>query len=150
MRAVIQRVKYASVKIDGQIKASIGAGLLVLLGIEHEDTAEDADWLSRKIARLRIFDDDQGVMNLDIRQTGGEIMVVSQFTLHAKTKKGNRPSYIQAAAPETAIPLYNIFNERIGAEAETETKTGDFGAEMGVELLNDGPVTIIIDTKNRE
>jgi len=150
MRAVIQRVKYASVKIDGQIKASIGAGLLVLLGIEHEDTGEDADWLSRKIARLRIFDDDQGVMNLDIRQAGGEIMVVSQFTLHAKTKKGNRPSYIQAAAPETAIPLYNIFNERIGAEAETEIRTGDFGAEMDVELLNDGPVTIIIDTKNRE
>ncbi len=150
MRAVIQRVKYASVKIYGQIKSSIGEGLLVLLGIEHEDTAEDADWLSKKIARLRIFDDDQGVMNLDIRQAGGEIMVVSQFTLHAKTKKGNRPSYIQAAAPERAIPLYNIFNERIGAEAETEIKTGDFGAEMGVELLNDGPVTIIIDTKNRE
>ena len=150
MRAVIQRVKYASVKIDGQIKASIGAGLLVLLGIEHEDTVEDADWLSKKIARLRIFDDHQGVMNLDIRQARGEIMVVSQFTLHAKTKKGNRPSYIQAATPEKAIPLYNIFNERIGAEAETETKTGDFGAEMDVELLNNGPVTIIIDTKNRE
>jgi D-aminoacyl-tRNA deacylase len=150
MRAVIQRVKYASVKIGGQIKASIGVGLLVLLGIEHEDTAEDADWLSKKIARLRIFDDDQGVMNLDIRQAGGEIIVVSQFTLHAKTKKGNRPSYIQAAAPEIAIPLYNIFNERIGAETETEIRTGDFGAEMDVELLNNGPVTIIIDTKNRE
>ena len=150
MRAVIQRVKHASVIINGSITSSIGGGLLVLLGVEHADTPEDADWLSRKIARLRIFDDEQGVMNLDIMQTGGEIMVISQFTLHARTRKGNRPSWVMAAPPETAIPLYNLFIEKIAAETGLPVRTGDFGAMMEVELVNSGPVTIIIDTKNKE
>jgi len=150
MRAVIQRVKKASVTIGGETKSSIGAGLLILLGVEQEDVPEDADWLSKKIARLRIFDDASGVMNLDVMQSGGDMMVISQFTLHAKTKKGNRPSYIQAAPPEIAIPLYNSFVDDISRETGKEIKTGDFGAEMDVELLNDGPVTIIIDTKNKE
>lgn len=150
MRAVIQRVKKASVTIGGETKSSIGAGLLILLGVEQEDVPEDADWLSKKIARLRIFDDASGVMNLDVMQSGGDMMVISQFTLHAKTKKGNRPSYIQSAPPEIAIPLYNSFVDDISRETGKEIKTGDFGAEMDVELLNDGPVTIIIDTKNKE
>lgn len=150
MRAVIQRVKKASVTIGGETKSSIGAGLLILLGVEQEDLPEDANWLSKKIARLRIFDDASGVMNLDVMQSGGDMMVISQFTLHAKTKKGNRPSYIQAAPPEIAIPLYNSFVDDISRETGKEIKTGDFGAEMDVELLNDGPVTIIIDTKNKE
>lgn len=150
MRAVIQRVKKASVTIGGETKSSIGAGLLILLGVEQEDVPEDADWLSKKIARLRIFDDASGVMNLDVMQRGGDMMVISQFTLHAKTKKGNRPSYILAAPPEIAIPLYNRFVDDISRETGKEIKTGDFGAEMDVELLNDGPVTIIIDTKNKE
>ena len=124
--------------------------MLVLLGVEHADTPEDADWLSRKIARLRIFDDEQGVMNLDIMQTGGEIMVISQFTLHARTRKGNRPSWVMAAPPETAIPLYNLFIEKIAAETGLPVRTGDFGAMMEVDLVNSGPVTIIIDTKNKE
>ena len=150
MRAVIQRVKKASVTIGGETKSSIGAGLLILLGVEQEDVPEDADWLSKKIARLRIFDDASGVMNLDVMQSGGDMMVISQFTLHAKTKKGNRPSYIQAAPPEIAIPIYNRFVDNISRETGKDIKTGDFGAEMDVELLNDGPVTIIIDTKNKE
>lgn len=150
MRAVIQRVKKASVTIGGETKSSIGAGLLILLGVEQEDLPEDANWLSKKIARLRIFDDASGVMNLDVMQSGGDMMVISQFTLHAKTKKGNRPSYIQAAPPEIAIPLYNSFVDDISRETGKEIKTGDFGAEMDVELLNDGPVTIIFDTKNKE
>lgn len=150
MRAVIQRVKYARVKVNQNLKASVNEGLLILLGVEHEDTVEDAHWLAGKIASLRIFDDKQGVMNLDVRQAGGGIMVISQFTLHAKTKKGNRPSYIRAAPPVKAIPLYKSFTEKIAAATEKEVRTGDFGAEMDVELLNSGPVTIIIDTKNRE
>jgi D-aminoacyl-tRNA deacylase len=150
MRAVIQRVKFATVSIGGEIKALIGEGLLILLGIEQTDTFEDGDWLSRKIAGLRIFDDDNGIMNLDIKQADGEIMVVSQFTLHAKTKKGNRPSYIQAAPPEIAIPLYNGFIDNITAETGSIPKTGEFGAKMEIGLLNSGPVTIIIDTRNKE
>ncbi len=150
MRAVIQRVKQASVKINGKIKASISDGILVLLGIEHEDTKADAEWLAGKLARLRIFDDDQGVMNLDVKQICGEVLVISQFTLHAKTKKGNRPSYIQAAIPDKAIPLYEYFNVCLGKHADTDVKTGEFGAMMDVELLNSGPVTIIIDTKSKE
>ncbi len=150
MRAVIQRVKEASVSIDDTIKASIGEGLLILLGVEHEDLEEDASWLAKKTASLRVFDDDQGVMNLDIKQAGGEIMVISQFTLHAKTKKGNRPSYIRAAPPEIAVPLYESFIRNIGSETGNEIKTGDFGAIMDISLVNSGPVTIIIDTKNRE
>jgi D-aminoacyl-tRNA deacylase len=150
MRAVVQRVKYASVRTGGKTKSAIGKGMLILLGVEHADTPEDAGWLSRKIARLRIFNDVNGVMNLDIMEAGGEIMVISQFTLHAKTKKGNRPSYIQAAAPEKAIPLYDNFIKNIGSETGTEIMTGDFGAGMEVELLNSGPVTIFIDTKNKE
>lgn len=150
MRAVIQRVNYAKVIINKEVKASIKDGLLILLGVEHEDNKEDAEWLGKKIARLRIFDDSSGVMNLDITQSGGEILVISQFTLHAKTKKGNRPSYIQAAAPVIAIPLYELFVKKIGEEAGTEVRTGEFGAEMEVELLNNGPVTIIVDTRNKE
>jgi D-aminoacyl-tRNA deacylase len=150
MRAVIQRVKYASVKIHGEIRASIGAGLLIFVGMENEDTPADSAWLSGKIARLRVFDDINGVMNLDVIESGGEILVISQFTLHAKTRKGNRPSYIRAAPPEVAIPLYNSFIIDISRETGKEIKTGDFGAEMEVELLNHGPVTIIIDTKNKE
>ncbi len=150
MRAVIQRVKYASVKVEENIKSSIREGLLVLLGIEHEDNFEDAGWLGKKIVNLRIFDDNQGVMNLDVRQADGEIMVISQFTLHARTKKGNRPSYIRAAPPEKAIPLYEKFIGQISGETGKEVKTGDFGAQMDVELLNSGPVTIIIDSRNKE
>ncbi len=150
MRAVIQRVKYAKVIINKEVKASIKDGLLILLGVEHEDNKKDAEWLGKKIARLRIFDDSSGVMNLDITQSGVEILVISQFTLHAKTKKGNRPSYIQAAAPVIAIPLYELFVKKIGEEAGTEVRTGEFGAEMEVELLNNGPVTIIVDTRNKE
>ncbi len=150
MRAVIQRVTYACVKTGGEIKSSIGNGLLVLLGIENDDNYEDAEWLCKKIAKLRVFDDNKGVMNLDIKQVSGEIMVISQFTLHAKTKKGNRPSYIQAAPPEKAMPLYRKFIDQISVESEVTVRTGDFGAMMEVELLNSGPVTIIIDTKNKE
>ncbi len=150
MRAVVQRVSSSSVSIGENVKARINKGLLVLLGIEHSDTREDAEWLSKKIAQLRIFDDARGVMNLDVKETGGEILVVSQFTLHAKTKKGNRPSYIQAARPEQAIPLYNHLKKCLSAETGTEVQTGEFGAEMQVELINDGPVTIWIDTKNKE
>jgi D-aminoacyl-tRNA deacylase len=150
MRAVIQRVSRASVSIEGRIKSSIGAGLLVLLGIEAVDDESDIEWLSNKIINLRIFDDKSGIMNLSILETGGEILTVSQFTLHAKTKKGNRPSYIRAAGPEIAVPLYNRFVLRISELMGKETATGEFGAMMQVELINDGPVTIIIDTRERE
>ncbi|MFN8257446.1 MAG: D-aminoacyl-tRNA deacylase [Bacteroidales bacterium] len=150
MRAVIQRVTRAKVSINNETRASIEKGLVVLLGIEEADTLEDAEWLSQKIARLRIFDDAQGVMNLPLTEVNGEILSISQFTLFAKTKKGNRPSYIQAAKPETAIPLYNQFNSKLSVEISKEVKTGEFGANMLVELINDGPVTIIIDTKNKE
>ena len=150
MRAVIQRVTRASVSINNETRASVGKGLLVLLGIEDADNGEDVEWLCQKIARLRIFDDEKGVMNLAVTDIDGEILSISQFTLFAKTKKGNRPSYIQAAKPETAIPLYNLFNLKLSAETGKEVKTGEFGADMQIELINDGPVTIIIDTKNKE
>ena len=150
MRAVIQRVKRASVTIDKTMKSSIQTGLLVLLGIEETDDNEDIKWLAGKIARLRIFEDDHDVMNLSVRDVEGEVMVVSQFTLHASTKKGNRPSYIKAARPETAIPLYNGFVNEMENLLEKPVPTGEFGAMMDIELINSGPVTIIIDTKNRE
>lgn len=150
MRAVIQRVSSAHVKIDGTVKAGIEQGMMILLGIEDADTGEDITWLSRKIVNLRIFDDANGVMNLSIREAGGDILLISQFTLHALTAKGNRPSYIRAARPETAVPLYNEMIRALSACMEKEIKTGEFGADMKVSLVNDGPVTILIDTKNKE
>ena len=150
MRAVIQRVSYASVSIDRQEKARIENGLLILLGIEETDSKEDLEWLSGKISRLRIFRDKKGIMNLSLSEVGGETLVISQFTLHASTRKGNRPSYIRAARPETAIPLYEQFIKQLSHDIGREVKSGEFGAYMQVEMLNDGPVTIIIDTKNRE
>ena len=150
MRAVIQRVSYATVKVNEQITGAIGKGLMVLAGIEDADTREDITWLSNKIVNLRIFNDEQGVMNLSIKDAGGEILLVSQFTLHASTKKGNRPSYIKASKPSVAIPLYEALIEQLQKDAGKKTETGIFGADMKVELLNDGPVTIFIDTKNKE
>lgn len=150
MRTVIQRVKYCSVTINGTVKSKIGQGLLVLLGIEDRDSAEDISRLTKKIVRLRIFDDENGVMNLSVKDINGEIMVVSQFTLHASTKKGNRPSYIHASKPDVAIPLYEAFCEEMSIQLEKRVQTGEFGADMKVELLNDGPVTIIIDSHNKE
>jgi D-tyrosyl-tRNA(Tyr) deacylase len=150
MRAVIQRVSEASVTIDHEVKSSIRRGLLVLLGIEEADKQEDIDWLSSKIARLRIFNDENGVMNLSVIETGGEILVVSQFTLHASTKKGNRPSYIRAAKPDIAIPLYEQFVKQLKIESGLTVMTGEFGAMMEIKLVNEGPVTIIIDTKLKE
>ena len=150
MRAVIQRVEKASVVISEKEIAKIEQGLLVLLGIEIEDTKEDALWLAGKIASLRIFSDEKGVMNKSIADTGGEVIVVSQFTLHAKTKKGNRPSYIKAARPEQAIPLYDQFKEYLSTAIGRQVQTGEFGADMKVSLINDGPVTILIDSKNKE
>lgn len=150
MRAVIQRVRRALVTINKKTKAEIGTGLLVLVGIEEADINSDAEWLSSKIVQLRIFNDSNSVMNLSVLETGGEIMVVSQFTLHAKTKKGNRPSYIKAARPETAIPLYESFIKNLTHLSGKAPATGEFGAMMEVELVNDGPVTIIIDTKEKE
>jgi D-aminoacyl-tRNA deacylase len=150
MRTLLQRVSEASVSIDGTVHAAIGPGLLVLLGIEPADGEEDIDWLCKKVAQLRIFNDGAGVMNLAVTDAGGELLVVSQFTLHASTKKGNRPSYIRAARPEIAIPLYERFVQRLGELMDTEIKTGVFGADMKVRLLNDGPVTIFMDSKNRE
>jgi D-tyrosyl-tRNA(Tyr) deacylase len=150
MRTVIQRVSSASVEIKGMIKAQIGHGLLVLAGFEESDDDSDVEWLSNKIVQLRIFNDSNGVMNLSVKETGGSILVISQFTLHAKTKKGNRPSYIRAAPPEKAIPLYNRFVLRLSQLLEKEIGTGEFGAMMKVELINDGPVTIIIDTKDKD
>jgi D-aminoacyl-tRNA deacylase len=150
MRIVIQRVIRASVTIDGKLKSSIGGGLLVLAGFESADSLEDLEWTANKLTQLRIFDDDKGVMNLSVKDIDGEILVVSQFTLHAKTKKGNRPSYINAATPDIAIPLYNRFVDILGSMTGKEIKTGEFGAMMMVELINDGPVTIIIDSKNKD
>jgi D-tyrosyl-tRNA(Tyr) deacylase len=150
MRVVIQRVSKASVSIDGKLVSSIGGGALVLVGIEEADNETDVEWLSAKITQLRIFDDANGVMNLSALDTDGEIMVVSQFTLHAKTKKGARPSYIRAARPEKAIPLYDLFVKRLSELNKKPVATGEFGAMMKVELINDGPVTIIIDTKEKE
>lgn len=150
MRVVIQRVSKASVSIAGKINGEIGKGLLILLGIEEADTEEDAKWLSGKISRLRIFNDEDGVMNLSVKDVDGEILVVSQFTLHAGTKKGNRPSYIRAAKPETAVPLYEYFIKQMEQDLGKPLQTGKFGAMMDILLVNDGPVTIIIDTKNKE
>jgi D-tyrosyl-tRNA(Tyr) deacylase len=150
MRAVIQRVVEASVIIKKQKVAAIQQGLLVLLGIEIEDTKEDALWLANKIAALRIFSDEEGVMNKSITEIGGEAIVVSQFTLHAKTKKGNRPSYIKAARPEQSMPLYKQFKEDLSVAIGKQVQSGEFGANMQVSLINDGPVTILIDTKNKE
>jgi len=150
MRAVIQRVSSASVTIAGAIKSAIGAGLLVLVAVEDADTAEDIEWLAGKIVRLRIFNDEQGVMNKSVQETGGDILAVSQFTLFASTKKGNRPSYIRSSKPEIAIPLYKQFVARLELELGRPIHTGEFGADMRVALANDGPVTIIIDSKQRE
>ena len=150
MRAVIQRVSKASVTINGKIHSQIGSGLLVLLGIEDADTEEDIQWLSGKIDNLRIFDDAEGVMNESVRDKNADIILVSQFTLHASTKKGNRPSYIKASKPEVAIPLYEKMIQQLSTDLGKPVGTGSFGADMKVELLNDGPVTILIDSKNKE
>lgn len=150
MRAVIQRVSSASVKVDGRITGEIKQGLLVLVGIEDSDGKEDLEWLSGKIVNLRIFNDEEGVMNKSVKDMEGGVLVVSQFTLHAATKKGNRPSYIRASKPEIAVPLYEQFKQQLATDIGKEIQAGIFGADMKVELLNDGPVTIIIDTKNKE
>ena len=150
MRVVIQKVTQASVSIENQIVASIDKGLLVLVGIEDGDTNEDIAWLSSKIVNLRVFDDENGVMNLSVKEVEGEVLIVSQFTLHASTKKGNRPSYIKAARPEVAIPIYEAFIKQVETLLGKRVHTGQFGAMMQVSLCNDGPVTILIDTKNKE
>ena len=150
MKTVTQRVQYASVTIDGQVKSKIGKGLLILVGIEDRDTQEDIEWLAKKITNLRIFDDANGVMNRSCIAVEGEILVVSQFTLQASTKKGNRPSYIKASKPDVAIPMYEAFCEEVGLQLGKPVQTGTFGADMKVELLNDGPVTILIDSQNKE
>lgn len=150
MRVVIQRVNHASVTIEGHQKAAIGKGLLVLVGIEDADVDEDIQWLSSKMVNLRIFDDENKIPNISVKDTGGDILLVSQFTLHASTKKGNRPGYTKAARPETAIPLYEKLISQLEKDLGKSIQTGTFGADMKVALLNDGPVTILIDTKNRE
>lgn len=150
MRTLIQRVKKASVTIEKQIKSAISNGLLVLVGIENTDNEEDIEWISNKIVQLRIFDDENGVMNKSLQDINGEILIVSQFTLHASTKKGNRPSYIRAAKPEISIPLYEAFCQAIQSKIEKKIGTGEFGADMQVELINDGPVSIWMDSKNKE
>ena len=150
MRAVIQRVSKASVTIDNKIHSQINTGLLVLLGIEDADTVEDIEWLSGKIVNLRIFNDDNGVMNVSVKDIEGDVLVISQFTLHASTKKGNRPSYIKASKPEFAVPMYEKLVKQLINDLGKKIYTGMFGADMKVELLNDGPVTIVIDTKNKE
>ncbi len=150
MRAVIQRVARANVAINNDIRSSIGKGLLVLVGIEEADTEEDVRWLSGKIVNMRLFDDANGVMNLSVKEVGGDMLIVSQFTLHAAVKKGNRPSYIRAAKPPIAIPLYEAFVKQIEQDLGKKPGTGEFGADMKVSLVNDGPVTIWVDTKNKE
>ena len=150
MRTVIQRVQSASVTIDGEIKSAIGKGLLIFLGIEDKDSEADIEWLVKKIVNLRIFDDENGVMNRSVIEIGGEVLVVSQFTLMASTKKGNRPSYIKASKPEKSVPLYESFCDELALQLGKEIKTGEFGADMKVELLNDGPVTIWIDSQSKE
>lgn len=150
MRIVIQRVSHASVTINGVCKSAIKEGFMILVGIEEADTQEDADWLCKKVIGLRVFDDENGVMNKSILETGGNILVISQFTLHASYKKGNRPSYIHAAKHETAVPLYEYFCKELSIALGREVGTGEFGAEMQVELLNNGPVTICMDSKNKE
>ena len=149
MKVVIQRVLEASVTIDGEVVADIGKGLMILVGCESSDNQEDNSWMSKKIANLRIFDDDEGVMNRSIIDVKGEVIVVSQFTLHARTKKGNRPSYVDAAPPDVSIPLYNELVELLSVELGRNVQTGVFGADMKVKLINDGPVTIVMDTKNK-
>lgn len=150
MRLVIQRVTHASVTIEGKVKSAIGPGLLILVGVESADTTEDVDWLVRKVAALRIFDDEQGVMNRSVQDINGEALVVSQFTLFASTKKGNRPSWLKAAPHNISVPLYEAFCQRLSQAMGEPVGTGEFGADMKVELLNDGPVTILMDTKNKE
>jgi len=150
MRAVIQRVTEASVEISGKIKSEIKKGLLVLVGFEENDSFEDISWLSKKIVQLRIFSDDKGLMNLSVQDISGQILIVSQFTLHASTKKGNRPSFILAAKPDISIPLYEKFINQIEADLGKKAATGEFGADMKIALINDGPVTIWFDTKNKE
>lgn len=150
MRLVIQRVTHASVTIEGKVKSAIGPGLLILVGVESADTTEDVDWLVRKVAALRIFDDEQGVMNRSVQDINGEALVVSQFTLFASTKKGNRPSWLKAAPHNISVPLYEAFCQRLSQAMGKPIGTGEFGADMKVELLNDGPVTILMDTKNKE
>jgi D-tyrosyl-tRNA(Tyr) deacylase len=150
MRVVVQRVRRASVTVAGKVVGSIGQGMLVLLGIEGDDTDEDTEWLVGKLCRMRIFNDAEGVMNLSLQEVQGEALVVSQFTLHASTRKGNRPSYIKAARPEVAQPMYERFKQRLSSELGREVASGQFGAMMDVELLNDGPVTILMDSKGRE
>jgi len=150
MRVVIQRVAYARVSVEGTIKGAINSGLLVLLGIEDADDNEDVEWLSNKIVNLRVFNDDNGVMNRSVLETGGNVLLISQFTLHASTKKGNRPSYLKASKPGIAIPLYEKMIQQLQYDLGKNIATGIFGADMKVELLNDGPVTIVIDTKNKE
>lgn len=150
MRVLVQRVAEASVTIGGRMKSRIGAGMMILAGIEAADSDEDIEWLCNKLSKLRIFDDADGVMNLDVMQTGGEILAVSQFTLHASTRKGNRPSYVKAAPEAVSRPLYEAFVRRLSEVSGREVKTGEFGADMQVALVNDGPVTIWIDSKNRE
>ena len=150
MRIVVQRVKEASVTIGGTVKSSIGVGMMILVGVEEADTVDDVEWLAKKVIAMRIFNDSEGVMNLPISAVDGDILVVSQFTLHASTRKGNRPSYIRAARPETAIPLYRAFIDALNAQLTRPCGEGTFGADMQVALVNDGPVTIIIDSKLRE
>jgi D-tyrosyl-tRNA(Tyr) deacylase len=150
MRVVIQRVVRASVTIDGQVKGAIGAGLLVFVGIEDADTADDMEWISAKIVNFRIFNDANDVMNLSVKDVQGDVLLISQFTLHASTKKGNRPSYLKAAKPDVAIPVYEKLIVQLEKQLEKSIQTGTFGADMKVELLNDGPVTIIVDSKNKE
>jgi len=150
MRIVIQRVSVASVTIDSVIHASVGRGFLILVGIEDADNEEDAEWLASKVAGLRIFDDENGVMNRSVMDINGEILIISQFTLHALTRKGNRPSYIRAAGHEKAVPLYAFFCKKVSEKTGNEVKTGIFAADMKVALVNDGPVTILIDSKNKE
>ena len=150
MRVVIQRTKEASVTVEGVVTGAIQKGLMVLVGIENADSAEDIEWLAGKIVNMRIFDDAHGVMNLSMKEVGGDLLLVSQFTLHASTKKGNRPSYIAAAKPDIAIPLYEAFIKQLQLELGKTIATGIFGADMKVQLLNDGPVTILVDTKNKE
>ncbi len=150
MRVVIQRVREASVTIDGKLHSAIGSGMLILIGVEDRDNAEEVDWLVKKVSQLRIFDDDNGVMNRSVIDVEGEILVVSQFTLHASTKKGNRPSYIRASRPEHAIPMYELFCRQLSQTIGRRVEMGVFGADMQVALINDGPVTICIDSLNRE
>ncbi len=150
MRAVIQRVTQANVSIGGTLRSQIGSGLLILLGVAPDDTPQDAEWLASKIARMRIFNDSKGIMNLSMLETGGQALVVSQFTLFASTKKGNRPGYSGAALPETAIPLYELFIQLLEKQLQKSVSTGEFGADMQVSLVNDGPVTILMDTHRKE